>query len=53
MQDQLSWPKELHINAKPRIGGMSDCYPEQVLPLMVRNLRAFSEGRLKDMRNVV
>jgi phosphoglycerate dehydrogenase-like enzyme len=37
----------------PRIGGMSDRYAEQVLPLMTHNLRAFAEGRLKDMRNVV
>jgi D-2-hydroxyacid dehydrogenase (NADP+) len=37
----------------PRIGGMSDCYAEQVLPLMIDNLRAFSEGRLKDLRNIV
>lgn len=37
----------------PRIGGMSDRYPEQALPLMVHNLRAFADGRLKDMRNVV
>jgi len=37
----------------PRIGGMSDRYGEQVLPLMVHNLRAFAEGRLNDMRNVV
>ena len=37
----------------PRIGGMSDCYGEQVLPLMIENLRVFTEGRLKDLRNVV
>jgi D-2-hydroxyacid dehydrogenase (NADP+) len=37
----------------PRIGGMSDRYPEQAFPLMVHNLRAFADGRLKDMRNVV
>jgi phosphoglycerate dehydrogenase-like enzyme len=37
----------------PRIGGMSDCYGEQVLPLMIDNLRAFSEGRLEDLRNIV
>jgi phosphoglycerate dehydrogenase-like enzyme len=37
----------------PRIGGMSDRYAEQVLPLMVHNLRAFADGHLKDMRNVV
>jgi hypothetical protein len=32
---------------------MSDCYADQVLPLMTHNLRAFSEGRLKDLRNIV
>jgi D-2-hydroxyacid dehydrogenase (NADP+) len=37
----------------PRIGGMSDRYAEQVLPLMIHNVRAFSEGRPSDMRNVV
>jgi phosphoglycerate dehydrogenase-like enzyme len=37
----------------PRIGGMSDRYAEQVLPLMVHNLRAFGNGRSQDMRNVV
>ena len=37
----------------PRIGGMSDRYPEQALPLMVHNLRAYLDGRLEDMKNVV
>jgi phosphoglycerate dehydrogenase-like enzyme len=37
----------------PRIGGMSDRYFDQVLPLMTHNLRAFTDGRVKDMRNVV
>ena len=37
----------------PRIGGMSDCYADQVLPLMTHNLRAFAEGRFDDMKNVV
>jgi D-2-hydroxyacid dehydrogenase (NADP+) len=37
----------------PRIGGISDRYAEQVLPLMTHNLRAFVEGRMKDMQNVV
>ncbi len=36
----------------PRIGGMSDTYPEQVLPLLVHNLTAFAEGRLDAMTNV-
>jgi phosphoglycerate dehydrogenase-like enzyme len=37
----------------PRVGGMSDVYAEQVLPLIMHNLRAFSAGRLSDMKNVV
>jgi D-2-hydroxyacid dehydrogenase (NADP+) len=37
----------------PRVGGMSDVYAEQVLPLVVHNLHAFSAGRLSDMKNIV
>lgn len=36
----------------PRIGGMSDVYAEQMLPLVVHNLNAFAEGRLDAMKNV-
>lgn len=37
----------------PRVGGMSDRYAEQVLPLMIHNLRAFSNGQMADMENIV
>lgn len=37
----------------PRIGGMSDVYAEQALPLVVHNLRCFLEGRPGEMRNVL
>ncbi len=37
----------------PRIGGMSDVYPRQVLPLLVHNLRCYEQGRLDDLKNVV
>lgn len=37
----------------PRIGGMSDRYPQQVLPLMIQNMRAFTEDRRGEMKNVV
>jgi phosphoglycerate dehydrogenase-like enzyme len=37
----------------PRIGGMSDIYSDQVLPLVVHNLHCFAERRLSDMKNVV
>jgi hypothetical protein len=37
----------------PRIGGMSDIYADQVLPVIVHNVRALIEGRVEDMRNLV
>jgi phosphoglycerate dehydrogenase-like enzyme len=37
----------------PRIGGMSDVYPQQVLPLLVHNLRCYEYGRLGELKNVV
>ena len=37
----------------PHIGGMSESYVEQVMPLLAYNARAFAEGRLSDLRNLV
>lgn len=37
----------------PHVGGMSDIYAEQILPLLVHNVRAFKEGRTSDLRNLV
>jgi phosphoglycerate dehydrogenase-like enzyme len=37
----------------PHVGGMSDCYEEQLLPLIVHNLRAFAAGETARMRNRV
>jgi phosphoglycerate dehydrogenase-like enzyme len=37
----------------PRIGGMSDVYGDQVLPLVVHNLHCFAQGRLNEMKNIV
>jgi phosphoglycerate dehydrogenase-like enzyme len=37
----------------PRIGGMSDVYATQVLPLVVHNLDCFARGRLNELKNVV
>jgi len=31
---------------------MSDCYAEQIFPLAVHNLRAWSAGRPEDLRNL-
>jgi phosphoglycerate dehydrogenase-like enzyme len=35
------------------IGGMSDSYGDQVMPLLVENLRAFLTGELERMRFIV
>jgi D-2-hydroxyacid dehydrogenase (NADP+) len=37
----------------PNIGGRSDKFVEQTLTVLEPNLRAFVEGRLKDLRNIV
>ena len=36
----------------PRIGGMSEIYAEQVLPLVVHNLHCYAEGRYAQMKNI-
>jgi phosphoglycerate dehydrogenase-like enzyme len=42
-----------NVIVTPRIGGMSDVYADQVLPLVVHNLSCFLDGRLAEMKNVV
>jgi phosphoglycerate dehydrogenase-like enzyme len=37
----------------PNIGGRSDRFVEQTMQVLVPNLQAFLDGRLKDMRNVI
>ena len=37
----------------PHIGGLSDVYVEQVIPVLIENLRAFRAGDRSRMRNVV
>jgi phosphoglycerate dehydrogenase-like enzyme len=37
----------------PNIGGRSDNFIEQTMTVLEPNLAAFTEGRLKDMRNVI
>ena len=37
----------------PNIGGRSDKFVEQTMQVLVPNLQAFLDGRLKDMRNVI
>ena len=42
-----------NVIVTPRIGGMSDVYASQVLPLVRHNLHCFAQGRLSEMKNVV
>jgi phosphoglycerate dehydrogenase-like enzyme len=37
----------------PKVGGMTDVYVEQTAPIVGHNLRAYREGRLSDLVNVV
>lgn len=37
----------------PRIGGMSDVFAKQILPIVSHNLTCFTEGRAADMINIV
>lgn len=37
----------------PRIGGMSDVFAKQILPIVAHNLTCFTEGRPADMMNIV
>ncbi len=51
-QDNPLWDMP-NVMMSPRVGGMSDIYADQVLPVVAHNLRAFIEGRAEDMRNIV
>lgn len=50
--DSPLWDMQ-NVIITPRVGGMSDVYAQQSLPLVVHNLRCFLDGRLADMKNVV
>jgi phosphoglycerate dehydrogenase-like enzyme len=41
------------ITVTPHVGGMSDRYAKQALPLLLGNLAAFLTGRPSDMSNIV
>src|SRR5579871_4755367 len=42
-----------NVIVTPHVGGLSDIYAEQVIPVLIENLRAYRDGRRGAMRNVV
>ena len=42
-----------NVIVTPRVGGMSDVFALQILPIVVHNLNCFSQGRFDDMMNIV
>ena len=42
-----------NVIVTPRVGGMSDTYAQQALPLVEENLRLFLAGDLAHLRNIV
>ncbi len=50
--DNPLWSMD-NVIMTPRIGGMSDIYAQQALPLLVDNMRAYLEGRIDDIQNIV
>jgi phosphoglycerate dehydrogenase-like enzyme len=48
--DSALWRLD-NVLITPHLGGMSDSYGDQLLPLVVHNLRAFAAGEIDQMRN--
>ena len=51
-EDHPFWGLE-NLMITPHVGGMSDIYPEQVLPILETNLRHFLKGERGKMINIV
>lgn len=50
--DNPLWTMD-NVIITPKVGGMTDVYVEQTAPVVRHNLRAYREGRLNDLINVV
>jgi len=51
-EDSPLWALD-NVIITPKVGGMTDVYVEQTTPIVRHNLRAYREGRLSDLINVV
>lgn len=50
--DSPLWDMD-NVTVTPRVGGMSDIYPQQVLPLVIENMHHYMRGEADKMRNIV
>jgi D-2-hydroxyacid dehydrogenase (NADP+) len=50
--DSPLWPLE-NVIITPRVGGFSDVYVQQVMPVVRENLSIYLSGRTGEMRNIV
>jgi len=50
--DSPLWPLE-NVIITPRVGGFSDVYAQQTMPVVRENLAIYMSGRASEMRNIV
>lgn len=50
--DSPLWSMD-NVLITPHIGGKSESYVDQIMPLLAHNVRAFQDGRVQDFRNLV
>jgi D-2-hydroxyacid dehydrogenase (NADP+) len=51
-EDSPLWAMK-NVIVTPRVGGMTDIYPDQILPIFEENLRRFLKGERRDLINFI
>jgi phosphoglycerate dehydrogenase-like enzyme len=42
-----------NVIVTPNVAGMTDIYPDQILPIFEENLRRFLKGKRRDLINLI